>query len=333
MMRNRADVRNCIISACITLALCLGTSLPAQAGEGSVEQGFRLLREVDQLGNQPFAAAQQGSRFDRLVENFYARNFPESRITTTFAGDDIEHGYRIGNTEIWIQKKGPNQRSIDILIWDLQRDGKGRITGGRAIGMDHHTVHPRSPAATPAHVGHWDGKVRTAQQWTDSLRRRGFNVSIDMNPDNSFYWRDAAARGEVDAFTSQRAGNAGRRLSTEMGRGVFLSTAVRSFGTSLALLNTAQSGVNVMLALERFYRSPILLRVRQLLAQGNYGAARRYWDEKCVRDDTMHRDCEGLRQALVQASSFLAISTHQEFSTGMRALYDRWEAAARSGGR
>jgi hypothetical protein len=307
------------------------------SAEDVVDKGFGYLLEARSLGSSPFAAATHGSRFDELVKEFYERMAKDglaTPITETFLGEEIAegNGYRIGRTEVWLRKKFPGSgRSIDILIWELETDSKGKVTGAKAVGMDHHSVHPEAPHATASHKKHWEVKVETARDWEQHVQRQGFKTAIDMHPDNSFYWRDAASAraAEVDEFTRSRNMRAVTRLGSEMGRGTFLATIVPSFGGSMAVLGVADKGVKLLDALKVFYRSPVLERTWALLGAGQYTQARQYWREKCASDSSTHRDCDQLRHALSEASSLLSARTYTDFPDAMMKLFDRWEASAK----
>src|SRR3990172_1767111 len=85
----------------------LGPFVPSAHGQdGIVEAGFELLDDARRL--DPEGAALHGMKFDRLMIDFYDRMVRlelAEKIDQTFLGDNVTHGYRIGNTEIWLQKQ------------------------------------------------------------------------------------------------------------------------------------------------------------------------------------------------------------------------------------
>lgn len=322
----------------ILLALALLGASPLRA-EDVVDRGFELLQEARNLPGGPFSPARHGKKFDDLVDEFYKKMVAEglaTPITETFAGDEIKNGYRIGNTEIWLRKKAPGVRipagrSVDIIVWRLETDKDGKVVRARAEGMDHHTVHPQSPTATNSQKNHWSSKVATAEAMEEDLRRKGFSARINMAPDNSFYWRDAATArtAEVDEFTAEKSRRAVGRLGSQMGGNAFAVTSFKALGGSLAVIGIGSQGAEALQALETFYRSPLLARTLALLNQGKYDDARRYWEAQCVSERDRHDHCEQLAHKLAPLASLLSARVYTDFPEGMRHLFDRWERAAR----
>jgi hypothetical protein len=319
----------------IGLSLTLLTS-PEAVADDIVDRGLQRLRDANHL--DPQGNRTQGGNFDRLVKEFYDKMVDDGfaeRIDTTFAGDNIENGYRIGRREIWVQKQdrtANTQRSLDIIVWDVDRDANGRVTRARGVGMDHHTYHPEAPRAPQSAKDHWNDKKATAQLWERILQRKGIDARIEMNPDNSFYWKEAAAAHaeDLERFHQERAARARERHRGLIGGALFSTTGARALGSSLAVLGTAANGVAVIEALEQFYRSPVLSRTIAHINAGRYDEARRYWEEQCLVLQTAHRDCDGLRIAIAEASSLLSARVFTDWPTFMNMLFDKWVADARS---
>jgi WSC domain-containing protein len=299
-------------------------------GEGTLTKGLKYLREAQKIGDK--GARSHGTKFDKLVIEFYDNMVDDriaKKITKTFAADDIAHGYRIGNTEVWLQKRTPALgTSIDILVWDLEMDQNGKVTRARATGLDHHTVHPKSPNATEFHKKHWRDKKTTAKFWENSLKTKGIDTKVSMDPDKSFYWRDAAGN-LPDDYSNNKNKAAGKALGSILGEAPVIKGSLGALGGSFAMVGTGLAATKFLNALKRFYRSPILARTRRLLNQGKYSEAKRYWKAQCMVSTTMHRDCDRFRVALAEASSLLSARTYSDFPAAMEMLFNNWEKDAK----
>jgi len=152
-----------------------------------------------------------------------------------------------------------------------------------------------------------------------------------MDPDNSFYWREAASThaADVDDFTAQRNRRAVARLGSQLGGNAFAVSAFKALGGSLAVIGIGTQGAEALQALETFYRSPVLSRTLALLNEGKYDAAKRYWEAQCVSERDRHDHCEQLAQKLAPLASLLSARVYTDFPEGMQHLFERWQRAAR----
>jgi hypothetical protein len=317
------------------LLLCLGWSWVSAQDDVIVPEGFRLLENARLIPDDDVRTAQlHGQDFDRLVKSFYKKlelDGIATPITRTFAGDKIENGWRIGNKEIWLQKRTPALgTSLDIIIWDLEMDNDGNVKAARGIGMDHHTVHPESPRALASHKEHWKEKKTTRDFWVNALKKQRpeIDVTLEMDPDNSFYWREAADRPEVDEFTRERSRLAGDRHGHQLGHSIFVGSAVRILGGTMATVNAAAAGLALIEALKKVYNSPILAKTFALLQEGKYREARINWESRVI-NDTRSAEFDEFREALAGATSVLSIRTFVDFPDAMRLLFEKWESDAK----
>ncbi len=325
-------IRRILIPSLIGLALW-APYIASADDDSVVEKGFRLLADARRMSPEGFK--QHGRKFDQLVAEYWDRAVQDGlaeRIEQTFLGDNIERGFRVGNTEIWLQKQvapGVSNRSLDVIVWNVERDANGTILSARGVGMDHHTVHPQSPRAVEANRVHWQEKVTTGEFWERRIKAAGIeHVTLEMQPGNSFYWRDVAmeSAGEIDAFTRAQETRATNQARNLFGSSIFISTAAKSLGTSASLLGVAQSGIKLLDALRVFYVSPVVSRTISLLENGQYEQARRYWQQLCVAEPTMHRDCEHLRRVVAEESSLLGVVSYTYFPQAMEKMYRNWES-------
>ena len=319
----------------VMVAILLSTGM-AIGTDGSVEQGYKLALDSAQIGDNADWARIHGTKFDKLVKDYWAKAAYQGlaeRITKTFAGDEIVNGYRVGSKEIWIQKRTPLlETSIDVIVWHVERDAGGKLIRARGIGMDTHSVHPDSPAAAQLNKDHWEEKKATAALWESVLKSKKIDAKIEMNADNSFYWReDEPISGFADdPFTKTRETIAKEALAEKFGGGIWSKTAARTINGGLAIAAIGGAGADILEALEAFYGSGVVRQTQRLLLAGDFEKAKQYWEQKCIDDVTAVIACSQMKEAIAKATNVLATRTWDSIPGAQRMLFDQWEAAARA---
>lgn len=321
-----------VLSAC----LCLFVATSAPAGDERLSKALQLLWDAARIPTEGHRA--YGLKFDELVLEYYdhmADMGEATRLDLTFAGQTsrldakLTRIYRIGTKEVWLGKRTPvTGHSIDIIVWDLEFDEDGDVVKARGIGMDHHTYHPFSERAPRSAIEHWNSKLTTADFWENILNQDGIDAAIEMDPNNSFYWKDAAL--DADDFTLEHSRRAEQAMAKRMGASVFIPTTAKILGTSAGALSIALDGKELLDAIEKFYYSPVVARTLGYLQDGDYRLAKRYWEEKCVNYQTSVEACDELRHVLAEKSSLLSVAVFEAFEPFARLLYSEWEMAARA---
>ena len=162
------------------------------------------------------------------------------------------------------------------------------------------------------------------------IKNPKLDVKIEMNPNNSFYWREAAEQNAklVDDYTRERATKATKNIRRQVGKGIFLKSTAPSLGTSMTALQLAEGGAELIEALRKFYKSRVIWDTHDLLMKGKYDYAKIYWEKKCVNQQTIHGDCEKFRLVLSEKSSLLSASVYLGWEPAMRRIFEHWRSAA-----
>jgi hypothetical protein len=113
---------------------------------------------------QKLPPALGGKRVDVLRKEAWERlaqkGVVEEITDTNFLGRAVSKGekchvYRTksGLYEIWLEQRLGNKGDVDVIVWELNKDGD-RVIQAKGTGMDSHSLGPSDPAATSKHIKH-----------------------------------------------------------------------------------------------------------------------------------------------------------------------------------